>query len=465
MQAWARRPQRVESKALAVALLVLLPTATQAQTFERALASAYATNPQLLSARQRLREVDENVPQALSGWRPRVSITGQYGGAVFQDSLDKAHNPERRVPQDTRLQLDQPLWTSGRQPARIARAEAEVRQERANLRTTEADVLLQAGLAYLDVVRDQRIVVLNRNNVDVLQRSLRATRQQWQAGAVTLADVAQTEVRLAQAIGTLASVRAQATASEATFLQQIGMPPGTLTLPELRLPLPNSRSKALDAAAQDNDAVLAARQAVDAAQRSVELAKAELRPQISAQGVLRRARETEVQQLQQRDNIAQGLLTVQVPIYQGGEEYSRIRQTREAELRAETLVEDARRRAQRAAAVAWDLAEAAQTRLEAQRTAIRANAVALDGISREHLVGARTTLDVLNQQLETLNAEVGEVMARHDSVGARLQLLAALGRLTAEDLRLDVQTFDPQAHYAAVRNKWFGQRPPDPKPP
>jgi outer membrane protein len=441
--------------------MLVLPAAARAQTFERALAGAYATNPQLLSARQRLREVDENVPQALSGWRPRVSITGQYGGALFQDSLDKMHNPQRRAPQDTRLQVDQPLWTSGRQPARIARAEAEVRQERANLRTTEADVLLQAGLSYLDVVRDQRIVALNRNNVDVLQRSLRATRQQWQAGAVTLADVAQTEVRLAQAIGTLASVRAQATASEATFLQQIGTAPGILTLPEPRLPLPDSRAKALDLAAENNDAVQAARQAVDAAQRSVELAKAELRPQITAQGVLRRARETEVQQLQQRDNIAQGLVTVQVPIYQGGEEYSRIRQSREAELRAVTLVEDARRRAQRAAAVAWDLAEAAQIRLDTQRTAIRANAVALDGISREHAVGARTTLDVLNQQLESLNAEVGEVSARHDSVSARLQLGAALGHLTAEDLRLDVESFNPQAHYAAVRNKWFGQKAPD----
>src|SRR6516165_9070326 len=52
-------------------------TTPQAQTLTQALAEAYNTNPQLLAQRALLRATDEQVPQALSFWRPQVSFTGQ----------------------------------------------------------------------------------------------------------------------------------------------------------------------------------------------------------------------------------------------------------------------------------------------------------------------------------------------------------------------------------------------------
>lgn len=445
---------------LVAAALFLLAPPGHAETFEQALAQTYATSPQLLSARQRLREVDETVPQALSGWRPRVTIQGSLGGALDQDNLDKLHNPERRSPQDERLQVDQPVWTGGRTPARLAQAEAQVRQQRASLRATEAQVLLAAGIAYIDVARDQRIVALNQENVHVLERSLRATRQQWQNGAVTLADVAQTEVRLAQAASALATARGQQAVSAASYVQQIGGPPGTLKLPELRQTLPQDQAQASLQAAAGNEEVKASREAVAAAQRAVDLARANLRPQVALQAYARRARETDVQMLQQRDNVAEGAVTLTIPLYQGGEEYSRIRQAREAAVRAQTEVETARRQAERLAVSALALQQATQIRIAAQQSAVASNRVALEGIRREQSVGARTVLDVLNQQYELLASEVGVVSAQRDEAAAQLQLLASLGRLTADDMHLNVVRYDPTAHYDQVRDKWFGEHPP-----
>src|SRR5829696_6836783 len=50
-----------------------------AQTLTEAFAYAYNNNPQLLAQRASLRATDETVPQALAGWRPTVTFTGQAG--------------------------------------------------------------------------------------------------------------------------------------------------------------------------------------------------------------------------------------------------------------------------------------------------------------------------------------------------------------------------------------------------
>ncbi len=51
---------------------------------------------------------------------------------------------------------------------------------------------------------------------------------------------------------------------------------------------------------------------------------------------------------------------------------------------------------------------------------VRATEVALDGVKQEQLVGARTVLDVLDAELEALNAKVSLVQAQTDLVVAAL---------------------------------------------
>ena len=198
----------------------------RAQSFDEALEQAYLYNPQLGAERQRLRETDEGVPRALSGWRPRVIFNGSVGGSLISDSLDTQHDPEKRVPQQLEATVTQPVYTGGRVSAQVAQAEATVRAQRAQLQATEAVVLLNAAGAYLDVARDQRVVGLDRSNVQLLERTLRASEQQVRAGEVTETDAAQARARLADGRAVLAGAEAQLGASRAAFEQQVGTPPG-----------------------------------------------------------------------------------------------------------------------------------------------------------------------------------------------------------------------------------------------
>ncbi len=449
----------------ALALLLLWPGHAGAQqraldpAFDQALSLAYLYNPQLAAERQQLRQTDEGVPRALSGWRPSVVLRGGVGGSAVFDSIDRAHSPERRAPQQVDLALTQPLYTGGRVAAQVAQAEALVVAERAALRASEAAVLLAAGTAFLDAARDARIVTLNRNQAVLLERTLRASEQEFQAGAVTQTDVAQSRARLADQRANVAQAEGELATSRSRFEQQVGVLPGALDLPRLTLPLPPSRQAALALVPGDNFDIAQARAALEASRQGVDIARAGLLPRLSVEVRGSRVKETDVQLARQRDNIAEGMLQFTVPLYQGGGPAAETRQAKEAAARSLLQIDAVLRQAKQQAQSSWDLLEAGRTRMVQARVSIEANTVAVRGVARQQSVGARTLLEVLNAQQELLTAEVNLARATRDEVAAELQVLAVTGRLTAEQLGLHVPVYDARAHYEATRDRWGGLTP------
>ena len=65
---------------------------------------------------------------------------------------------------------------------------------------------------------------------------------------------------------------------------------------------------------------------------------------------------------------------------------------------------------------------------------------------------ARTTLEVLDQENELLDAQTNRVSAAIDRYAAAYEILNTTGLLTAEYLGLGVPTYDPAAYYNAVKD-------------
>jgi outer membrane protein len=150
-----------------------------------------------------------------------------------------------------------------------------------------------------------------------------------------------------------------------------------------------------------------------------------------------------------------------VPIYQGGGASARIRQAKEQYGLRKVEIDVAREQVRAAVATAWATLEASRGSIAAANEGIAAAEIALTGAQEEQRVGQRTTLDVLNQQQELLNARETLIIAERDQVVASFALLSAMGRLTAETLGLGTPVYDPAEHYQAVSEKWFGVRTPD----
>lgn len=427
------------------------------QSIEDALAKAYLNNPTLLSTRAGLRSTDEAVPQALANWRPSVEVTSSIGAEVVNNNTSTtgtALNQSRR-PKDIGLSVTQPLFRGGRTLAATSGAENEIRAARARLLETEQGILLQAATSYLNVFRDQAVLELNRNNEEVLQRQLEATRDRFEVGEITRTDVHQAEARLARSKADRIQSEGDLETSRANYLNIVGEPaPDTLILPGALLDLPTSADDAVRTAIVNNPAVIAAefdrRQSMD----NVDEVWGELLPELDlTASSTREVQTTTENSLRTSHEIS---LNLTVPIYQQGEVYSRLREARQDAAQSTLVIDTERRDAAEAATQSYESLTTTQAQVDAFQTQIEASVVALEGVQREAAVGSRTVLDILNAEQELLDSRVSHVRSQRDEFVAAYELMSAIGRLTAKDLGLTVDLYDPREHYDEVRGKWFG---------
>ena len=457
---WRRLASR---GALAGIVVACSAAAPQAQTLTQALAEAYNTNPQLLAQRALLRATDEQVPQALSFWRPTVNFTGQAGISTnsIQTRLEPPPTNRSHIqlrPNLLEFQANQPIYRGGRTEAQTRQAINTVESTRAQTLAVETSVLQAVAQAYLDVVRDQALVEVDRNNVEVLRKQLEATQDRFRVGEVTRTDVAQAESSLAQAQGTLIAQQGTLEISRAEYVRAVGHPPGRLILPRERPALPATREEALSLAANNNYNVISATFAELAARDNIDVVRGQLLPQISVVGTLSRSLDQATSFKGTLLNTAQITAQLTMPLYEGGGIYSQTRQAEQTVGQRRSQVDDARRAAVQTATQFWATLEAGRASIASFSAAVRAAQIALAGVQQQALVGTSTTLDVLIQNQQLLTTQSQLVTAEHDTALAEFNLAASIGRLIATELNLPVKLYDLERHYKAVKDKWIGFR-------
>ena len=358
--------------------------------------------------------------------------------------------------------ITQTLYNGFQTANKTRQAESSVMASRATLRVAEQTVLLNAATAYMNLLRDSAILDLQKRNVEVLQEQLRQTRDRFNVGEVTRTDVAQAESSVASGRSQVLLAQANYTSSMATYRQVIGNEPGKLTpaTPVDRFS-PSNLQGAIATGGSTNPAVMTAEYNVDVALQQVKVAEGALYPTVSVQGAFTQ-NWLSPQSLSVMNNYNASVLgTLTVPIYQGGAEYSVIRQAKETLGQKRLDLDTARDTVRQNVVQAWGQLDAAKANIEATRAQVQAAEIALNGVREEARVGQRTTLDVLNAQQVLVNARVALVTAQHDRVVASYTLLSAVGRLSPQVLGLKVPIYNATVHYQQVRDSWAGVRTPD----
>jgi len=449
-------------------LLAASPVSAQ-ETLSGALARSYVNTPELNAQRANVRALDELVPQALSGYRPRLSGTADVG-RTWQELVTptrssgfrtgKVHTSDVFSPRGFGLQIDQTLFNGFRTENSTRAAESQILGARETLRNTEQNVLLNAATAYMNVLRDTALLNLQRNNVEVLEEQLRQTRDRFKVGEVTRTDVAQSEARLALARSQLSAAEGNLKASIATYRQRVGVEPRRLAPAQpIEHLLPKDIDVAVQNALSNHPAIIASLHGVDSQQLQVKVVESELYPTVSLQGSVTKRWDFNVSDSESYGGTV--LARLSVPIYEGGQVYSRVRQAKETLGERRIQVDQQRDIVRQAVVASWSGLLSARAQILASQAQVAASEIALTGVREEAKVGQRTTLDVLNSQQELLIARSNLVVAQRDRVVASYSVLASVGRLSAQDLSLKVSTYSPKVHFDQVRNKWIGTTTPD----
>jgi outer membrane protein len=453
-------------RAVIIAAVAIISTGqAAADTLLGALAQAYQVNPQLNSERAIVRQIDEGVPQALSDYRPRVNATAGVGNqSTWQETALGPALTQKDLwwtsPRSIGITAQQKLFNGFQTANRTRAAESNVFAARETLRVIEQTVLLDAATVYMDVVRDAAILEVQRSNVRTLGEILQQTRARFKLSEVTRTDVAQAEAQFAAGQSQVLRAESDLTTSKARYRRVIGSEASRL---EPGLPVdhlsPRTLAAAIDAGMTANPSVTAAMYGVDVARLQVKVSEGALYPTVALLGNVQRGHDvTGVIREQSSATVAIG---VTIPLYQGGAEYSTIRQSKETLAQRRLDLATTRDQARAAVVQVWGELQATKAQIRAAQEEVRAAEVALNGVRMEARLGMRTTLDMLIDQQALVNARLNLVTAQHDRVVGSYNLLSAVGRLSPQILGLRTSIYDPAVHYQQVRDAWRGVRTPD----
>lgn len=421
----------------------------KALTIEEALAGAYDRNPQIRAEREKLQATDENVSQALSGFRPTVGANYSNG----RQRTDYAHTGDKysNAP-TTGLRIEQPLFRGGATLASYKSSLERVKSGQYNLSAVEQNVMLNAASSYMNVVAGSAILDLSRKNAEVLEEQYKATDTRFEVGEVTRTDVAQSTARLSDAKSAVISAEGQLLSAMAAYERVVGVrPEGEMVTPQTLPELPLTLDEALERARAANPQLLAALHEAKASEHDVDTQAASLLPRVSLVGQLSRqgGAGTDGKTDFDQDKLT---LDVTIPLYQSGAEWSRVREAKAIARQRDHETIDRRMNIDEAVTQSWESLQTSISTISARQDQIKAAEMALDGVKQEQQYGTRTVLDVLDAEQELFNARTNLVRAQRDRVIAAYNLAFSLGQLTPQNLNLNVAVYDPEAHAREV--KW-----------
>jgi len=443
--------QGVSSAALALALTGQM---VSAETLADALVGAYNNSGLLDQNRALLRAADEDVAIAAAALKPIVSYqagaTRRFGDAQGTNAIGVpvTTNLEQTV-LSTSLIAELLVYDGGSSVLEREALKETVLATRQSLISLEQTVLLRGVSAYLNVVSTREFVELRENNLRLLQQELQAAEDRFEVGEVTRTDVAQAESSLAEARSGLATAQGDLLQAVEEYRNVVGRAPGTLSPPPNLPPISQSVEEARAFAVRTHPDLRAAQHQVAAAELNIQRAEADLNPRVTANAQLGFDDGTE-----SSDFSRTGSLGVQLtgPIYQGGALDATIRRAMASRDAQRGNLLEVRKTVSQDVGNAYAALSSQQASLRSSEERIRAARIAFEGVREEAALGARTTLDVLDAEQEVLDAETSRISAEANVYIAAYAVLQSVGRLTAEELGLNVQIYDPTAYYNLVKD-------------
>ncbi|MBS0271346.1 MAG: TolC family outer membrane protein [Proteobacteria bacterium] len=427
-------------------------------SLQETLEQTYMQNTDLDAARAGLRATDETVSQANAEWRPSLSVSGtqqqtqSYPIGSETISGRRAHNSSTSYSAN----IAQNIYRGGGTEATIGQRESEVLGGRAGLFNQEQATLLTGIQSHTSVLTTEAIANYLKKKVDFYRNSLERAQVRFEVGEGSRTDVEAMKGQYEGAKADFSKALGEYESAKATYLRQVGSPAGNLAPANVILPLPKKYSDALEVAKAHNPVILQARYALEAAEYNVNVQTSELLPKVDVNASAGNNRNGGTGNVghPKRTNLMFNT-TVNVPIYLQGIPNSRIREAYQTVAQQKVNLVGAQRQVVEAIKTAWDNLIAARESVKGYLAQVKAQMLAVEGAVEEVNVGTKTMLDV--EQLETnlVDAQINLANAQQTLIVAGYQVLQAMGRLTARDLRLNVKYYDPDAYYNEYKNAWI----------
>jgi outer membrane protein len=413
----------------------LMTTSASSETLNGALSQALARNASLAAAKANFQAIYSSQFVTMADMLPQVTAFARESRSntdaenYATGTVNPTYNIGDRDVDSYGVMVTQDLFTSGKNINAFRSKRAEVRSERAKLTETEQQILLSSITAYLNVLENQ--------SVNVLTKQVEAVRDRFEVGVVTRTDIAQSEAALAGAQSALLTAQANLRGAKAIYRELIGVEAGDLETVSKLPRLPRNLDYAINTARRENPSLIAAKEMSSSGRLNTYSAVGAALPSITLSGSYTRTEDPSLTAIGVETEVTELVATLNVPLFRGGRALSGISAASSYSDALKYQVHASSDAVERGVIVAWNNYQASTSAVVAREQQIKASKIALDGVRQENLLGTRTNLDVLDAEQDLLDARVGLVRAGTSQNLAAYGVLASIGRLTSERLRID----------------------------
>lgn len=442
-------PMRVLMAGAMAVALGALPVAAQAETLAQALASAYTNNPNIESALLSVKSAAEDIALREAGKRPTIgaNITGDYSWSVANGGFQSDSGLTGG------LSYNQTLFDNFQTEAQIEQARALSDLSGQALRNAEQNVLLSVAQAYMNVIRDTQLVASRQESISFYDAQLKSANDRLDVGEGTKIDVAQATARQAQSVASYRAAVASLQTSQASYQRWVGHKPSNLTSNVgFASMIPASIDSAIASAEERHPAILSAKAAIRAGQAGTDSAQAAFGPTLDLIGSLCGIGcfgNTGVQGVS-----GSVRLSLSIPIYAGGALGASVRKANLEQIKSEVDAMATYDEVREAVITSWSTLQNASAQITSAQAAVASVQQVLNGVIQERDLGQRTTLDVLDSQAELTTAKETLIQASSSRVIAMFTLIAATGRLSADQLKLPVSLKSGDNYTSTVEDVW-----------
>ena len=439
-----------------IIIFLLISNVCLSQSLYDTLSKIYDSSPILKSNRLKLEAINEELAKAISKNRPQINLYGSLGSdKTTTINTSNVESTQNNNPKSVTLEVKQNLYDFGRTKNLINIADASIFAQRADLRNQEQEVLLEASKIYLTLLSALEINNLAKNNLFLLQKHYQAINDKYKLGEATSTDLSLAKARFLRARSDEIKSRGEVEKERSKYFSLVGAEaPSNLSFPEIRIEIPKKLKDISKEALQGNPNIIAGGFRKKLSFIKVSSAAAELLPSIDLNLSAQNAwapntffDEYENYKLE---------FNFKVPLYSGGYNYSNIRQKKKEALQNSKTLDYNIKNTLKEVEILWIEFKSLESQIFSIQAAITANEMAVDGVKRENEVGSRTLLDVLDAEQDLLEEKVELIKSKRDKFKTIFSLIAKMGKLSAYELNLDVNIYDYEKNYIAVKKVWLG---------
>jgi outer membrane protein len=458
---------------IAIAVSVFLSSTALATTLPEALSSAYQNNPELIAAREQLKVTDEKMYMAISGFLPTIGYSAKkiynksdaYSSTSYHPASDSTITSNNKLDtwnktksKSSTIGLKQNIFQGGRTVMAVQIAKYTIEAGREELLSKEQKVLLDAVKAYLDVLQTKEILAINKENYESFAKKYESIKEEVAVGVKKNSDLANAAAHKANASTYLAKASGDYEGALATYLKVVGIPAENLNMGPDLLEVPANQMELLQNSLKSNPELLQVNYIKKSADINVISNAAALLPEVNVGGEIGKtwSHQQGRNNTQPYTNTKAVYISVDIPIYNQGVEFSKTRGASADAARLKYLAKNTQAEVTGNATKLWSNYIYSKEAVASSEEAVKAGIVALDGTQQAYEEGVASISDLLVSQENLFQYKIALANAKTNLAVSKYSLHSLMGKLNAKDLALPTKIYNPAANYDKVKLQLIG---------